>query len=229
MRNHEIQASPAKQSLPDMVYRQLRHAILNGSFSPGQMLRQDELATQLGVSRSPLREALPRLEAEGIVVQHPRRGYAVTELRSDEIKEVFELRVLLETAIAKHAISNRTEADIAQVYEIAGRMRTIAEGAPQDKDWAQWFELNQLFHEALQAPAELPHYQRSLATARGVMEAYIRNEVRLTGDLLQAQKEHGELAQAFVEGNSDLFVELTIAHSQHTRDRLLFALQQHAD
>lgn len=214
-------ASRTSTSLPEFVYGQLRNAILNGVFAPGQMLRQDEVATKMGVSRSPLREALPRLEAEGIVVLHPRRGYAVAELHPDEINEVFELRMLLESHIAKQSIAKRTEADIARVYSIANQMREIG-GATNDSDaLAKWFELNASFHDALLEPAKMPHYMRSLATARGVIEAYIRAEVRLTGGLQEAQAEHAQLAQAFVNGDTESFTELTRTHSQHTRDRLL--------
>lgn len=208
-------------SLPEFVYRELRAAILNGVFSPGQMLRQEDVASKMGVSRSPLREALPRLEAEGIVVLHPRRGYAVAELKPDEIKEVFELRLLLESEIAFYSVIKRTEADIARVYAIADRMRQITETTLEGPGLASWFDLNLEFHEALLAPAQMPHYMRSLSAARGLIEAYIRAEVRLTGDLHEAQVEHMQLAQSFVNGDREKFVELTCKHSQHTRDRLL--------
>lgn len=217
-------ASTPSASLPEFVYGELRKAILNGVFRPGQMLRQEEVAARMGVSRSPLREALPRLEAEGIVVLHPRRGYAVAELRPEEIREVFELRVLLESQLAVHAVAQRTEADIAKVYEIANQMRQVAD-ATDEKSIRDWFELNIGFHEALLSPAKMPHYMRALATARGVIEAYIRAEVRLTGDKHEAQHEHALLAQAFVNGDTEGFIELIRHHSFHTRDRLLKGLE----
>lgn len=221
-------ASKSSSSLPEFVYGELRNAILNGVFAPGQMLRQDDVAAKMGVSRSPLREALPRLEAEGIVVLHPRRGYAVAELRPDEINEVFELRVLLESHIAKESIAKRTEADIARVYDIANQMRQISDSATDARALASWFDLNIRFHDALLAPASMPHYMRALATARGVIEAYIRTEVRLTGDIRDAQAEHALLAQAFVNGDTNSFTELTRAHSQHTRARLLAGINKSA-
>jgi DNA-binding GntR family transcriptional regulator len=218
----------AAASLPELVYRQLRRAILNGAFAPGQMLRQEEVAAKMGVSRSPLREALPRLEAEGMVVLHPRRGYAVAELNPDEIAEVFDLRVILETELAARAIERRTETDIARVYALAGEMRRVVE-APDDKDAiARWFDLNTSFHDALLAPARCPHHMRALDTARGVIEAYIRAEVRFTGDLVQAQEEHSALAQAFVNGAREPFLALIRQHSYHTRDRLLAGLARSA-
>ncbi|ARP86787.1 GntR family transcriptional regulator [Bordetella genomosp. 9] len=211
------------QTLPSMVYQKLRDAILNGIFRPGQMLRQDEVAARLGVSRSPLREALPRLEADGIVILHPRRGYAVASLDPKQITEVFDLRCLLETELARRAIARRTEADIAAVYGIASEMATLAERA-DDESRAKWFDLNMRFHTALLSPADCPHHLRALDHSRNLIEAYIRTETRLTGDLTEAQQEHIQLAQAFVLGDAEKFVTLTREHSEHTRRRLLAGL-----
>lgn len=208
-----------------MVYQKVRDAILNGVFRPGQMLRQDEVANRLGVSRSPLREALPRLEADGIVVLHPRRGYAVATLDPQQINEVFDLRRLLETELARRAIVKRTEADIAAVYAIASEMGGLAEHT-DDESWAQWFDLNTRFHKAMLSPADSPHHLRALEHSRTLIESYIRTETRLTGDLREAQQEHIQLAQAFVLGDADRFVQLTRDHSEHTRARLLAGLPQ---
>lgn len=212
-------------SLPEIVYRELRKAILNGVFAPGQMLRQEEVAARLGVSRSPLREALPRLEAEGMVVLQPRRGYAVATLDPDEISKAFDLRRLLETELARRSIARRTAADIARAYAVMSEMAPLATST-NDADLAQWFELNLSFHDALLMPAGCPHHMRALDNLRGIIESYIRTEVRLTGDMHQAQQEHLQLAQAFVNGDADGFVELTREHSQHTRDRLLEGLMR---
>src|SRR5690348_17564342 len=81
--------------LPEIIYRQLRMDILGGKFKPGQVLRQEELARMFNASRVPLREAMSRLHADGLVVQRPRRGYAVTMLEAHEIVEVFELRIVV--------------------------------------------------------------------------------------------------------------------------------------
>lgn len=212
-------------SLPEMVYQQLRNAILNGAFAPGQMLRQEEVAVQLGVSRSPLREALPRLEAEGIVVLNPRRGYSVATMEPAEIVEAFELRILLETDLARKSIRRRTEADVAFAYTILGEMRTLANVA-ETADRTHWFELNSKFHRALLAPAACPLHLRALRTAAGAIEGYVRAEVRYTGDLVQAQREHTLLGQSFVAGDETTFVQLIADHAANTRVRLLAGLEK---
>lgn len=208
------------QTLPSLVYNKLKEAILNGVFTPGQMLRQDEVSMKLGVSRSPLREALPRLQSDGIVVLHPRRGYAVASLDPKQITEVFDLRCLLETELARRSIENRTEADIATVYGIASQMSKESENIEVD-DIARWFDLNMQFHQALLTPSNYPHHLKALEHTRTLIESYIRTEARLTGDLEEAQKEHHQLAQAFVMGDINTFIRITRQHSEHTRDRLL--------
>ncbi|MDX3895830.1 GntR family transcriptional regulator [Pusillimonas sp.] len=223
MTSHEFTGIGPAETLPSIVYKKLRDAILNGVFSPGQMLRQDEVAAKLGVSRSPLREALPRLEADGIVVLHPRRGYAVASLDPKQITEVFDLRRLLETELARRSIQKRTEADIARIYAIISEMTPLAE-QNNAASTARWFDLNMQFHTALLTPAECPHHLKALEHSRNLIESYIRTETHLTGDLRQAQEEHTLLAKTFVMGEIGQFVELTRQHSEHTRDRLLSRL-----
>ncbi len=223
MSAYELSEPVPYRTLPSIVYQKLRDAILNGVFQPGQMLRQDEVAARLGVSRSPLREALPRLAADGIVVLHPYRGYAVASLDPQEITEVFDLRRLLETELARRSIARRTAADIAAIYGIAHEMGELASDL-HPENLAKWFDLHMQFHAALLSAADCPHHLHALDHSRNLIEAYVRTETRLTGDLVQAQQEHAQLAEAFVLGDADTFVQLTREHSEHTRERLLARL-----
>lgn len=86
----------------------LRHRILSGEFKGSMQLRQDALADDYGVSRIPVREALLTLESEGLVVFHPHRGAFTTELSVTMIRELFDLRVLLETHLLQYALPNMT-------------------------------------------------------------------------------------------------------------------------
>lgn len=212
-------------SLPEVVYQELRNAILNGVFAPGQVLRQEDVAVRLGVSRSPLREALPRLEAEGIVVSNPRRGYAVAALEPTRIVEAFDLRMLLEAQLASHAVRKRTDADIALAYRTLGDMAALVD-AEDLTDRTRWFDLNAEFHRVLMAPADLPLHMQALRTVSGIVEAYVRAEVRLTGDLTLAQAEHSQMCKTFALGDEQGFVSLIRDHANNTRSRLLAGLNQ---
>lgn len=214
---------PVTTSLPEFVYRELRDAILDGVFSPGEMLRQDEVASRLGVSRSPLREAMPRLEAEGLVVLKPRRGYAVASMETEDVIEVFDLRCLIEGDVATLACARRNDADIEAVRVTVAKMDRIAED-PSASDLGTWFQLNALLHDQLLMPARRPHHLRALHNCYGLIEAYIRMEVRFTGNLSEAQAEHRSLAKAFIDGDGVALAELMRQHGLHTRDRLLRGL-----
>src|SRR5262249_25977715 len=178
--------------LPEQVYQQVRHAILNGFFAPGQMLRQEEVAARLGVSRSPLREALPRLEAEGMVVLRPRRGYAVISLDPTEIAELFDLRILLETELARQAVHPSQPSHVQRVLKIVAEMNDPTLLASSESRLG-WFVLNNRFHDALLKPGGHRHHLRALENASALLEPYIRMETNLTGDLRQAQREHREI------------------------------------
>lgn len=118
------------RSIGDMVYEVLREAILSGAFSPGERLRQEALATAIGVSRLPVRAALLRLDAEGLVEFHPRRGAVVQTLTHDEITEIYELRDLLETYALRKSMQRMTPERIARLRELAEQLDAEAEGDP---------------------------------------------------------------------------------------------------
>lgn len=144
--------------LPEVVYKWLHAAILDGEFAPGQMLRQDSLARRLGVSRVPLREALQRLEGEGQVVLHPRRGYAVVSLDLEEIEEIFRLRVLLDERAAYHSTLARTPEHIAELRRLLERMESVD---PDDEEQvAMWSRLNSDFHDILLSAGKHRHLAR---------------------------------------------------------------------
>lgn len=116
------------RSIGDMVYQVLREAILSGAFSPGEWLRQEALATAIGVSRLPVRAALLKLDAEGLVVFHPRRGAVVQTLTHEEITEIYELRDLLETYALRKSMARMTPQRIAALRSLAEDLDSEAEG-----------------------------------------------------------------------------------------------------
>src|SRR5512138_1286964 len=98
--------------LPGSAYVFLREKILSGELPPHSWVKEQEIAAQLGVSRTPVREALARLELEGFVKSSPRRGAIVCQLELDEIDEIYEIRAALEHLVAKRACQRATVAEI---------------------------------------------------------------------------------------------------------------------
>ncbi len=98
--------------LPNSTYAYLRDKILSGDLPPHSRLKEQEIAAQLGISRTPVREALTRLELEGFVKSSPRRGTIVCQIELDEIDEIYEIRAALECLVAQRACKRVTEEEI---------------------------------------------------------------------------------------------------------------------
>lgn len=210
--------------LPQMVYAELRSAILNGAFRPGEMLRQEDIASRLGVSRGPLREVLPKLEADGLVTLYPRRGYAVTLLDPEDIVELFELRALLEKSLVGMAVRNCSDADLEAIRALNNQAKPLAAADHSDRRVA-WSDLNVAFHQRLLAASGKRYHLQMHQSLCLKLEPYIRVEITLTGDLDNAQAEHDALVEAFAARDVDKAVELTEQHIRHTEQRLLQQLR----
>jgi DNA-binding GntR family transcriptional regulator len=118
-----------RQRASDSVYAALRTAILSRTFAPGQRLNVHALATELGVSLTPVKDALARLEVETLVEIRPRSGTFVTAVSPDDVADTFEIRCALECLAAEKALARATPADIAALRELAGG---IAESSEDD-------------------------------------------------------------------------------------------------
>jgi DNA-binding GntR family transcriptional regulator len=112
----------------DLTCSVLREAILNGVLSPGQLLRQDALAEALGVSRLPVRSALLQLESDGLIELRPRRGAVVSTRTPEEIRNIYEARIVLETYLLRKAIESMTPGLLERLKEIAERLDAVAPG-----------------------------------------------------------------------------------------------------
>lgn len=107
----------------ELVLSSLREAVLAGVFQPGARLRQEELAELFSTSRIPVREALRALEYEGLVTSEPHRGFTVTHLDADEVEEVYDLRILLESHAVRLALPLLTDEDLDELEELFARVR----------------------------------------------------------------------------------------------------------
>lgn len=212
--------------MPERVYRQLRGRILDGTLEPGRLLRQEEIARSFNVSRVPVREAMGRLEVDGLIVLRPRRGYAVVRLEQEEIVEIFELRVVIEEHAAMVAARARTPADVLEVEALVERMEAVAR---RGGDYgAEWARLNRDFHSRLVASGRRRRLSNVVDTLRDTVETYVRTEMRLTGDVRNALAEHREMLEAFRAGDATGLALLSRRHVEGTARRLIDGLRRRA-
>jgi DNA-binding GntR family transcriptional regulator len=120
-----------KQTAQDLVLTSMRDEILSGALPPGTKLRQEKLADRYGTSRIPIREALRALEYEGLVRSSPYRGFTVTELDADDIEEVYDLRVVLESHAVRLAVPLITDEDLRILDGLYREMAAAAPGEAQ--------------------------------------------------------------------------------------------------
>ena len=126
----------------DTVYNRLLDEVRAGRLTPGERLRETELAERLGVSRTPIREAIRQLEADGIVAHVPRIGASIRVLEYSEVMELYEMRAVLESTAARLAARAASDIEIDELYDMNRRLE-------QTEDGQEAFVLNRQFHAAL--------------------------------------------------------------------------------
>jgi DNA-binding GntR family transcriptional regulator len=194
------------------VVEELRKLILSGTYLAGQPLRQDELAARFGVSRTPLREAVARLEVEGLVVTEPNRGAVVFRPSTKELAEIYEVRLLLEPRAAALAAATCGGQTLDDLEEINQSM--VGASA-----W-EYAQLNGEFHMKLY---ELSGHSRLCTIIRSLrMQAdpYVSMLIGGGGGP-QALADHREILRLVRRGESVLVEELTRQHLQRTVERVM--------
>lgn len=206
------QQGPALQdgaSRAELVYANLRAAIHAGRFEPGERIREADIAAWLGVSRTPVRDALKRLEGDGLLASAPRRGLSVAELDQQQVSEIYAVRDVLEGLAGRLAAQHATSAEIAAMRDLLERQ---ARTHPDDS--ASLVRLNQLFHEAVSRAARnrnlsnvLDAFQSSLALLPGTTYT-------APGRPATALKEHTEVVDAIERRDAE---RAELAAREHMR------------
>ncbi len=178
-------------SRAEIVYANLRAAIHSGRFEPGERVREADIAAWLGVSRTPVRDALKRLELDGLLASAPRRGLIVAALDQQQVSEIYDVRDVLEGLAGRLAARHATSAEIAAMRDLLER-----QARTRSDDTAALAHLNELFHEVVTRAARnrylssvLDGFESSLALLSGT--TYMAR-----GRAASALKEHTELVDA---------------------------------
>ncbi len=212
-------AAPLFLTLEEYVAHRIREAILKGYFKPGDRLDQTELAELLGVSRSPVRDALKRLAAEGLVTLHPHRGAMVAELSREELEEIYLIRRVLEGLAARLAVP-KIDAERLNV------LREILERMDHTEDAEEWIELNYRFHHTIYQAANRPRLLEIIDNLRKTVGPYIRQYISSPEYRQQAQVSHWRIYQACAEKDPARAEEETVRHLQAVADGVLVHWQR---
>ncbi len=214
-------------NLSDEVYNLFRERILNQQYPPGFRFQLTAIEQQLGISRTPLKEALHRLEVEGLVEIRSRRGTFVASITTTDIAEAFDVRRVLEVYAASIAVQAATEAEIQKLSNITAQMSRLLGEHEYQAIVDQYIRLDHEFHDQL---VSLAHNQRLINVYRQidvhVQIARIRLRFART-DSLQTESEHEAILHALrVRAGPDA-MQAVADHIELSKARILKVLEQH--
>jgi DNA-binding GntR family transcriptional regulator len=221
-----IEKSLKHKTISTAAAEEIRRRILGGIFPPGFQLRQEELAREFGISRIPIREALLLLENEGIVKISPHRGATVVELSTEEIEELFNMRILLEPFLFERSAPLLTPADYKDLQSILKRYAASI----NERDIASWNDLNAEFHLLLYKHARSPRMLTTVQNLLNECDRHTRIQLsNIAGDRERAVKEHRELVRLCEESKFSEGAQLMREHIDHIRVGLLELLNARRD
>ncbi len=203
------------KTLSEQAYEIIRERILANVMFPAKPIRQDALSQDLGVSKIPLREALTRLEQDGLLISHPNRGFIVRPLSLAEAEDVFQLRQTLEPEAAAQGCKKATEQDKQKVEEIYKRLQSMAYDITPEA-----VTVNREFHLALTAPANRKITQELLTKVHLLSERYVRKHLEPPDREADAYREHQEIFDAWMNKNPKKVKKLLKEHTQSTLEDL---------
>jgi DNA-binding GntR family transcriptional regulator len=197
----------------EAAFEKIKEAIIKGHFKPGEKLVEQTLAQEMGVSRTPVREAIRRLEAEGFVVSIPRKGVVVSRADKEEIVQLYSIRAELEGLAARWAIENADEDDMRKLDEAISRMEETA--ASGDLDGV--VQSNALFHDAIAQASKSRILCTLLKTLQDNIQRFRFQSLHLPGRPEAALAEHKEIVAAIKEKKTEEADRLLKEHLQNAR------------
>jgi DNA-binding GntR family transcriptional regulator len=205
----------------DSAYRAIREGILAGTFAQGSHITARQLAEATGLSRTPVREAMRRLDAEGMISLIPNRGAFVASWSDSEIEQIYELRVLLESFAAQTAAERINDAQRDRLKELAVEMTHLVEQRPVDVEAIA--EVNDKFHKGVLEACGNPRL-RDLLGAITEVPLQLSTFRRYTVDeLRRSAAQHAELVAALTVGDADWARSVMTSHIRSARHTLLQA------
>ncbi|QPZ38080.1 GntR family transcriptional regulator [Paramicrobacterium chengjingii] len=209
--NHESVSQPAdaSSSRQYQIADQIRERILSGTYIPGTRLIERTLASELGVSRIPVRDALNILRGEGYVSAFPNRGMVVTTLTNEDVEELFEVREALEVLAVRRATARATPSELLRLAKVLSDSKDAAER----RDPRAVGRCNQEFHDLLMASA----HNSLLVTMMEPLEGRLHWLLRQNDDPRPLHDEHIALLDAIRSGDPDRAAAQALAHVRTSR------------
>lgn len=208
--------------IKDKIAHILREEILNGNLKPGERLNEKELCEKLGVSRTPLREAIRNLEAEGLLETIPNKGSRVVSFTIDDVEDIYELRIMLESKATEKSVERLTDEHIRELEEIQSELRE----AVKNEDWYYVDTLNQSFHRMLFSQGSNERLIKIVSNLNQFGRLIRVTAFAIPGRSLKVLEEHEAILEAVKQRNAGLARELVAQHLERAKETLLKHLRK---
>ncbi|KUO50719.1 MAG: GntR family transcriptional regulator [Desulfitibacter sp. BRH_c19] len=217
--------SPVKlenyKPLREIVLEALKDAIVNGQLKPGERLMEQQVAEELGVSRTPVREAIRKLEIEGFVIMIPRKGAYVSDISLKDIAQVFEVRAAMEALAAGLAAQRIVDEQVEQLE----RKLVEVKKAVDNSDLEGTIQYDTEFHEIIYSASRNDRLVQFLNNLREQIQRYRSASLASPGRLKDTLEEHKELVDAISARNVELAQRLAKEHIENAENSILEAFK----
>lgn len=203
-------------NLTARVYQKIRKGILNGTWKSGQALTELMLTKLLGVSRTPVREALRQLELEGLIELRPNRGAIVVGICPDDVEDIYEIRSLLEGRAAEKAALHAAKEDVNELTEIVD----LTEFYIEREDYDRVTDMDDRFHQRLYDLSESRMFQKILADLHAYAENMRERSIREPGRAEKMLAEHKAIVEAIAAHDSERAGQLMVQHVNRSAENM---------
>ena len=217
----EAEGDAQSSSMVDDVYTALLQAITEAHLGAGTPLSQNKLAARMGVSRTPVREALLRLERDGLVQRLPESGFAVATITAEEVNEACDLLHVLDTYVYRRAAEELSEAKLYELRELAAKLVDSAESA----DAQAWRDADQRYHDVVMAAAKNRFVADYLQQTRRRVQRFWLQQPHFEGRLRICSQDHVALADAMLDADVEVLSQTVHAHIERLRASVLARLE----
>ena len=197
--------------LRDVVFNTLRQAILRGELKPGERLMEIQLANKLGVSRTPIREAIRKLELEGLVLMIPRKGAEVAEITEKSLKDVLEIRRALEDLAVRLACEKITKEELKELKKAGDEFKKVL----KSQDITEVAEADVRFHDVIYMATDNPKLIQLLNNFREQMYRFRVEYLKKAEVRPQLIAEHDEIIKYITQGNKEEASRVVTRHIEN--------------
>jgi len=210
--NALLALTPAEEEAPsqaEAAYRQLRDKLIMLEIRPGEPINDGHLAVELGFGRTPVREAIKRLEVDHLVVSYPRRGTFATTVDFTELADVSEIRELLEPLAARRAADRASEGMRRELLQVADAIAGIDPGAGDSRELMRY---DLMVHRLIYKAAANPHLEDTLIRYDNLATRIWCLVIDKLPDLVEHIRDHAPLLEAIADGDGDSAAQLALDH-----------------